>query len=506
MKKELPKIMYDQSQYTALYYVDLKGFWMSAKSVDNMEKISGYKPDYWVLYTQNLPESCWFGAYSQETLKKEGQFGLENFTDKKFVTYFENFVIKNLEKVIKIKDVYFENMDKKINDLLDNDPNKIVDFLNEMRNLNEELMSHYMLSQPQRFDLFDEKLKSFGQNEELEIISTTAKRMTLVSNLDFKLLSFAKKIKESGKTPEDFILDNKTEYDTLKDYSEKFGFLEWNILGGEHLDSKVLLSKIKKLLENKDLEKDFDALLSTHKLIHKKKKLLENKNSEEYELANIMGDISMYRFDLQTYSLCLMNYVEEIIKVVATKFSLEENEIKSYFADDIINIVSSGKKVDKSIVEERQKGFLIIHHTNGHDNYISERAHEEISDLLQHRKNEIEKTKELTGTLASWPDKNVKKITGEAFVLTTAFNIEKEIQNFKEGQILVATQTHPHVVPIMKKAKAIITDEGGITCHAAIVSRELGKPCVIGTRLGTKIFKTGDNIEVDLEKKTIKKI
>jgi len=58
----------------------------------------------------------------------------------------------------------------------------------------------------------------------------------------------------------------------------------------------------------------------------------------------------------------------------------------------------------------------------------------------------------------------------------------------------------------MKKAGAIVTDEGGITCHAAIVSRELGIPCVVGTKIVTKVFKDGDLVEVDANKGLVKKV
>jgi len=57
--------------------------------------------------------------------------------------------------------------------------------------------------------------------------------------------------------------------------------------------------------------------------------------------------------------------------------------------------------------------------------------------------------------------------------------------------------TVPDFLPAMKKAKAIVTDEGGLTCHAAIVSRELSIPCIIGTRIATKVLKDGDLVEVD---------
>lgn len=67
----------------------------------------------------------------------------------------------------------------------------------------------------------------------------------------------------------------------------------------------------------------------------------------------------------------------------------------------------------------------------------------------------------------------------------------------QEGDILVAPMTDPRCLPAIRKAAAIVTDEGGITCHAAIVARELGKPCVIGTKIATRTFKDGDVVEVD---------
>lgn len=58
----------------------------------------------------------------------------------------------------------------------------------------------------------------------------------------------------------------------------------------------------------------------------------------------------------------------------------------------------------------------------------------------------------------------------------------EDIDTFKEGEVLVTTMTSPDWVPAMKKAVAIVTDAGGMTCHASIVSRELGIPCVVGTK------------------------
>lgn len=77
---------------------------------------------------------------------------------------------------------------------------------------------------------------------------------------------------------------------------------------------------------------------------------------------------------------------------------------------------------------------------------------------------------------------------------------EKEISKVEEGDILVTTMTTPDMVPAMKRAAAIVTDEGGMTCHAAIVSRELGVPAIVGTKEATKVLKDGMIVTVDGEK------
>ena len=73
----------------------------------------------------------------------------------------------------------------------------------------------------------------------------------------------------------------------------------------------------------------------------------------------------------------------------------------------------------------------------------------------------------------------------------------KEIAEMKEGEVLVSGSTGPELLLACQKAGAIVIDEGGITSHAAIISRELGKPCIIGTKIATKALNNGDEVEVD---------
>lgn len=77
---------------------------------------------------------------------------------------------------------------------------------------------------------------------------------------------------------------------------------------------------------------------------------------------------------------------------------------------------------------------------------------------------------------------------------------------FRNGEILVTNNTTPEFVPFMKRARAIITEQGGITTHAAIISRELKVPCIIGTGVATKVLRDGDRVEVDAFKGIIRRL
>jgi len=103
--------------------------------------------------------------------------------------------------------------------------------------------------------------------------------------------------------------------------------------------------------------------------------------------------------------------------------------------------------------------------------------------------------KEISGTPAS-----AGKVRGKVRIVLGSGDFGK----FKKGEVLVTEMTRPEFVTIMHGAAAVITNEGGLTCHAAIVSRELGIPCIVGTRNATKILKDGDEVEVDAESGIVK--
>lgn len=104
---------------------------------------------------------------------------------------------------------------------------------------------------------------------------------------------------------------------------------------------------------------------------------------------------------------------------------------------------------------------------------------------------------EIKGTCAS-----KGKVTGRAVIVFEP----REFERVHEGDILFTMMTRPEFLPVMHRAAAFVCDEGGLTSHAAIVAREMKKPCVVGTRVGTRTFKDGDMVEVDATTGIVRKI
>jgi phosphohistidine swiveling domain-containing protein len=94
------------------------------------------------------------------------------------------------------------------------------------------------------------------------------------------------------------------------------------------------------------------------------------------------------------------------------------------------------------------------------------------------------------------------RVTGRVRLLYTT----KDLAKVRKGDIVVSPMTTANFMPALKKAAAFVTDEGGIACHAAIVARELKKPCLIATKIATKVFKENDLVEVDTYTGMVRKL
>jgi phosphohistidine swiveling domain-containing protein len=159
-----------------------------------------------------------------------------------------------------------------------------------------------------------------------------------------------------------------------------------------------------------------------------------------------------------------------------------------------IDEVKSNKIPTTQELEMRQKGYFFV------DNHI----------YTNNSRKFIEDKYNLM--LQTFDEKSVDSITGVVAyggsnVLIGKVSVVKNIKDFEKvrsGDILVSPMTLPNFLPIIKLSSAIITDEGGALCHAAIVSREMKKPCIIGTKIATKVLKDGDLVEVDANHGVVK--
>jgi phosphohistidine swiveling domain-containing protein len=154
--------------------------------------------------------------------------------------------------------------------------------------------------------------------------------------------------------------------------------------------------------------------------------------------------------------------------------------------------ITRGEMVDLVEIKNREPAYFLVYKEGGERlSFTGDDARELIAAIPN--SGISTSTNVIRGTIAS-KGKGNKKIQGTVRVL-----IDPSKDEFKAGEILVTSMTRPEFVPIMKSAAAIITDEGGIACHAAIVSRELGIACIIGTKFATQILKDGDLVEVDAD-------
>ncbi|MBS3122754.1 hypothetical protein J4434_07780 [Candidatus Woesearchaeota archaeon] len=176
--------------------------------------------------------------------------------------------------------------------------------------------------------------------------------------------------------------------------------------------------------------------------------------------------------------------------------------MKSYYHEDIERLIIKGICLKKDEITRRKICFACYFHDNKLLFKSGSEAEGLIKQLLRKRDS---LTKELKGMTASSGNvKGITKGTARVVLVTDLAGFVKDLSEFKKGEILVTTMTTPNMVVIMKKASGIVTDEGGICSHAAVISRELNLPCIVGTKDATRTIKTGDIIEIDTSNGKVK--
>ncbi|MBI3032604.1 hypothetical protein HYY69_03955 [Candidatus Woesearchaeota archaeon] len=197
----------------------------------------------------------------------------------------------------------------------------------------------------------------------------------------------------------------------------------------------------------------------------------------------LMITLSKWRDIRKTYNILSNYYLKQLVKEIADRRGIDFKHFENLPYHDFIERAFTIPQQELEALPA--EGFTLYQHGFKPFTVYGKQA------------------KQLQALYEGIIDNGIKEVKGLCACKGTVRGIVKiinKIEDFnkmEQGNILVSYNTRPEFVPIMKKAGAIVTDEGGITSHAAVVSRELNVPCIIGTKRGTDLLKDGMRVEVD---------
>ena len=216
-------------------------------------------------------------------------------------------------------------------------------------------------------------------------------------------------------------------------------------------------------------------------------------NDYEKQLVNLARDavfVKPYRRELQSHSYYLM---ESVLAEIARRLNLSLRQVRMMLPEEITAGLLK-RKVNINLLNERIK-LVVYGRRAGRRFCLSGQAARKFITHQVAREIRPKLSQEISGAVA---------FPGLARGKIKIINMPEEMIKMRSGNILVSAATAPNLMPAIRQAAAIVTDEGGLTCHAAIVSRELKIPCVVGTKIATRALRDGQIVEVDANRGIVK--
>jgi phosphohistidine swiveling domain-containing protein len=320
------------------------------------------------------------------------------------------------------------------------------------------------------------------------MILTEPIEKSFINNYNNTLFELFSLLKEG--TPEE---DEKIKT-IIKKLEDEFYWIRANYCDAKSLKGEAFLEEAKNMIkENTSLKVITDATFKEN--LAKKDELIKTLKLHK-TLVNIVRLTDFFtnwqdlRKDFILKGCCAM---EEYMCVLSKRFNVDVHYLKYILPEEIT--AEKLRTLPNEFYEARIRGCFLIY--EGDElNILTGKEHD---DFMQKMKvhEDGEESKEVHGMCAS-----VGKAVGKVKICRSL----EDINSFMKGDVLVTGMTRPEFVPAMQKAVAIVTDEGGITSHASVISRELGVPCVIGTKIATKMLKDGMLVEVNANHGIIKVI
>jgi len=242
--------------------------------------------------------------------------------------------------------------------------------------------------------------------------------------------------------------------------------------------------------------RDMENTLKTNQQNFRKALNLLKKESELTKMAKLINFYVYFRNERMDIHREATMLAKPFYQELDRRIGLKNYQSSFLTVQELINFLKQGIKLPLSTIIKRSKFHYYWCQWQGKKGIFYDKTG--IKELYCRYLKPKKSNKTIKGVIAQAG----KIITGKAKIIVST----KEAGKFKKNDVLITPMTHPEYIGIMKKAAAIITDEGGITCHAAIISRELGIPCIIGTKIATQVLKDGDLVEVDTSKGIVRKL
>jgi len=278
----------------------------------------------------------------------------------------------------------------------------------------------------------------------------------------------------------------------LKTHAKKYGWVYF-VYNGPAFTEKEFLQSIKTTLEKGQKPKQ---LLNNIDKRHKQTKLLKEKYIKELKpdafnehILRLAGDLVWGKPRRKDYQSKTYFHAQVLFKEIGRRLHLSLDQVKSTPIKMISDGLLKGREVDVHEVNIVRRKHACLPNDDGTIELLLDKEADKFMKKVKRSKvKERSHKNTIYGDVAC---------SGKAKGIVCIVNSLADVRKMKEGNILVSTATTPSIILALKKAAAIVTDEGGLTSHASIVSRELNVPCVIGTKIATKFLKDGYKVIVD---------
>lgn len=298
----------------------------------------------------------------------------------------------------------------------------------------------------------------------------------------------------------------KTLVDGMEIYGSKDNYAELKngiVIGYQDLRSLFETTLKKRLLTKEDVTRCFDESVKYYSYYSKTEFFYTDKVFEEQD-RNEQVKVSLASFDslkmkgreqLNQLALIQDNYLDRLLQGIGRQFNIRIEDLRNYAMHEIVELFDGVPTLSRNELSARTQAYFVIGDRASSESIFSKDAQAILRGFLA----EIKHKHELFGQVAN----KKKPIRGRARVFRLSVSeierTQEMIDRMERGEVLVADTTAPEIITACKKASAIVTNQGGMLSHAAIISRELGIPCVVGTGYATEIIHDGDLIEVDAE-------